>query len=91
MQITVSDWNIADGWKRYNKGTKFRHITYDCVTCSQYIGDDGVKHYEFFSSKTKRILDDFSSPQMQAVDNILYFIKHENSFKTVEESKKSFT
>ena len=88
MQVSVSDWNIADGWKRYNKGTKFRHITYDCVICSQYIGDDGVKHYEFFNKQTKYKINDFSSPQMQAVDKILYFIKHENEFKDVVEESK---
>lgn len=88
LTFSVSDWNIADGWKRYSKGTKFRQITYDCVTCSQYIDDDGVKHYEFFDSKTKRILNDFSSPQMQEVNKILYFIQHEDEFKDeVEESK----
>ena len=88
MQISVSDWNVADGWKRYSKGPKFRHITYECVTCSQYIGEDGVKHYEFFNSTTKRLLDDFSSPQMQAVEKILYFIQHEDLFKDVAEESK---
>lgn len=83
----VSDWNIADGWKRYSKGTKFRHITYDCVICSQYISDDGVKHYEFFNAQTKHILDDFSSPQMQAVEKILYYIQHEDQFHDVKEDK----
>lgn len=88
MTIYASDWHVADGWKRYDKGTKFRHITYECVTCSQYITDDGVKHYEFFNSTTKRILDDFNSPQMQAVEHILYFIQHEDEFKDdVEEGK----
>ena len=88
MQISVSDWNVADGLKRYSKGTKFRHIAYECVMCTQYIGEDGVKHYEFFNSTTKRLIDDFSSPQMQAVEKILYFIQHEDSFKDVVEESK---
>lgn len=86
MTITVSDWLVAKGWgNRYSSGTKYRHITYDCVTCSQYVSEDGVKHYEFFSAQTKYKITDFSSPQMQAVDKILYYIKNEEKFHDVDE------
>ena len=89
MQIAVSDWLVAKGWgNRYSSGTKYRHITYDCVTCSQYISYDGVKHYEFFNAQTKYLINDFSSPQMQAVEKILYFIQHEDKFKDVVEEGK---
>ena len=87
-EYLVSEWTEANGYHRYSKGTKFRHITYDCVTCSQYIADDGVKHYEFFNPTTKHMIDDFSSPQMQAVEKILYYIQHEDRFHTVSEEPK---
>lgn len=81
MQISVSKWEEeSSGWGRYSKGVKSRHIVYECVTCVQRIEVDGVKHYEFFNSQTKYRITDFSSPQMQAVDKILYFIKHEDKF-----------
>lgn len=79
MTVNASDWSKAKkGLSRYSEGTLFRHITYDCVICSQYISDDGVKHYEFFNAKTLLHIDDFSSPQMQAVEKILYYIQHED-------------
>ena len=87
MQIDVSDWQTAGAWSRYGEGTQYRHITYDCVICSQYVRSDGVKQYEFFSKQTKYKISDFSSPQMQAVDKILYFIKNEDKFKTVGEKE----
>lgn len=74
----VSDWTKAKkGLSRYSEGTQFRLISYDCVACVQYISDDGVTHYEFFNAKHYKI-DDFSSPQMQAVEKILYYIQSED-------------
>jgi len=85
MQIRVSEWKESSGWDRYEKGVKSRQITYEGVTCVQRIELDGVKHYEFFNSQTKYKINDFSSPQMQAVEKILYFIQHEDKFKDVVE------
>lgn len=85
MQITVSDWQVSSGWDRYSKGVKFRHISYEGVTCVQRLELDGVKHYEFFNTQTKHQINDFSSPQMQAVEKILYFIQHEDKFQDVVE------
>ncbi len=78
MNVNASEWSKANGLARYKEGTQFRHITCDCVTCSQYISDDGVKHYEFFNAKTHYKIDDFSSSQMQAVEKILYYILSED-------------
>jgi len=88
MQISVSEWQESSGWDRYSKGVKFRHITYDCVTCVQRLELDGVKHYEFFNTQAKYLIKDFNSPQMQAVEKILYFIQHEDKFKDVVEDSK---
>lgn len=85
MQISVSEWKESSGWDRYSKGVKFRHITYEGVTCVQRLELDGVKYYEFFNSQTNYKINDFSSPQMQAVEKILYFIQHEDKFKDVKE------
>lgn len=85
MQIDVSKWTESSGWDRYRKGVKSRHIVYEGVICVQRIELDGVKHYEFFNEKTKHLIEDFSSPQMRAIDDILYFIKHEEEFKSVDE------
>ena len=88
MQITVSDWQESSGWDRYSKGVKFRHISYEGVTCVQRIETDGVKHYEFFNTQTKYQINDFSSPQMQSVEKILYFIQNEDKFQDVVEEGK---
>lgn len=88
MQISVSEWQESSGWDRYSKGVKSRHITYEGVTCVQRIELDGVKHYEFFNTQSKYLIRDFSSPQMQAVEKILYFIQHEDKFKDVVEEGK---
>ena len=89
MTFKVSDWQTSKGCgNRYSAGAKYRQITYDCVTCSQYIAEDGVKHYEFFNAQTKYKIDDFSSPQMQAVNKILYYIQNEEKFHVVEEKGK---
>lgn len=88
MQITVSDWQESSGWDRYSKGVKFRNISYEGVTCVQRLELDGVKHYEFFNDQTKYLIKDFSSPQMQAVEKILYFIQHEDKFKDVEKEQE---
>lgn len=85
MQINVSEWQVSSGWDRYDKGVKSRQITYEGVICVQRIETDGVKHYEFFNKQTEYKIDDFSSPQMQAVEKILYFIQHEDKFKVVVE------
>lgn len=84
MRLTVSDWQESSGWDRYNKGVKFRHISHEGVTCVQRIESDGVKHYEFFNKQTRHLISDFSSPQMQSVEKILYFIQHEDTFQEVE-------
>lgn len=57
---------------------KYSTITYECVTCVQRLETDGVKYYEFFESQSKHKINDFSSPQMQAIDKILYFIQNES-------------
>lgn len=89
MRIFLSEWEESSGWDRYSKGVKFRQIVYEGVTCVQRLELDGVKHYEFFNTQTKHLIKDFSSPQMQCVDMILHFIKHEDEFvkDDVEKSK----
>lgn len=89
MEVDVSEWHIATGWNRYSEGTKYRHICHDSVICSQYIARDGIKHYEFFSAQDKCLIKDFSSKQMQDVDDILYFIKHEDTFKSDIDKEES--
>ena len=89
MQISVSEWQESSSdWDRYAKGVKFRQIVHGCVTCIQRLELDGVKHYEFFNTQTEYLITDFSSPQMQDVDDILYFIKNEDKFKDVVEESK---
>lgn len=85
MDIRVSEWKESSGWDRYSKGVKSRQITYEGVTCVQRLELNGVKHYEFFNTQTKHIISDFSSPQMQAIEKILFFIQHEDKFKDVIE------
>ena len=90
MRIFVSNkWEESSGLDRYSKGVKFRQIVYEGVTCVQRLELDGVKHYEFFNTQSKHLIKDFSGPQMQSVDRILHFIKHEDEFvkDDVEESK----
>ena len=88
MQISVSEWQESSNWDRYSEGVKSRQITYEGVTCIQRLELDGVKHYEFFNTQTEYLIKDFSSPQMQSVEKILYFIRHEDKFKDVVEESK---
>ena len=62
--------------EQMRKGVKYSTITYECVTCVHRLETDGVKYYEFFESQSKYKINDFSSPKMQAIDKILYFIQN---------------
>lgn len=80
--ISVSPWYTQDsGFGKWAEGTKSRRITFDMVMCEQTIFVDGTKHYEFFNKHTNRLISGFSSPEMQAVEKILYYIQHEDEFR----------
>jgi hypothetical protein len=87
LRVSVSEWQNSSEWSRYPTGTKLRHIVHDSVTCVQRIEPDGTKHYEYFNSVNNKITD-FTSPQMQSVEKILYFIQNEEKFFDVVEEGK---